>query len=186
MFGGAYSGTYSVQIRHNQFGLLDTSGLTFTIGSDVTSFSPNIGSIYGGQLITIDGTNWSTDKRDNPVSIVFNGALGASQCNVVTTSATQITCRIEDFAVGSEKTNNKEGKLVVFLKTSEEAQCQMTNNCKYIFTDSVPQVTAMIPEWDAASNAWTIKLTGTAFSGTTQTSELSALGLVQEPVAIGT
>jgi hypothetical protein len=53
MFGGAYSGTYSVQIRHKTFGLIDTSALTFTVGSDVNTFSPKEGSIYGGTLITI-------------------------------------------------------------------------------------------------------------------------------------
>lgn len=40
MFGGAYSGTYSVQIRHSTFGLIDTAALRFTVGSEVTSFSP--------------------------------------------------------------------------------------------------------------------------------------------------
>jgi hypothetical protein len=33
MFGGAYSGTYSVQIRHTHFGLVDTSELRFVVGS---------------------------------------------------------------------------------------------------------------------------------------------------------
>jgi hypothetical protein len=88
MFGGAYSGTYSVQIRHDHFGLIDTAGLRFTVGSEVTTFSPQTGSIYGGTLITIQGTNWSNDKLDNPVSISFNGALGATTCFVLTTSET--------------------------------------------------------------------------------------------------
>jgi len=82
VFGGAYSGTYSVQIRHKTFGLIDTSLLTFDVGSEVTAFSPAVGSIYGGQLITITGTNWDTDPRNNPVSITFNGALGGSTCYV--------------------------------------------------------------------------------------------------------
>lgn len=82
MFGGAYSGTYSVQIRHTQFGLVDTSALRFIVGSEITSLEPKIGSIYGGQLITIHGTNWDTDPQNNPVSIVFNGALGSTICYV--------------------------------------------------------------------------------------------------------
>jgi hypothetical protein len=45
-----------------------------------------VGSIYGGTLLTIKGNNWSKDKLDNPVSVVFNGALGASLCYVQTTS----------------------------------------------------------------------------------------------------
>lgn len=43
----------------------------------------------------------------------------------------------------------------------------------------------MIPEWDAASNTWTIKLEGTGFTGTTATSELNIIGKKQEPIAIG-
>jgi hypothetical protein len=86
MFGGAYSGVYSVQIRHSKFGLIDTAALRFTVGSEVASYSPQIGSIYGGTLLTINGNNWSKDKLDNPVSVVFNGALGASLCYVKTTS----------------------------------------------------------------------------------------------------
>lgn len=86
MFGGAYSGTYSVQIRHTHFGLVDTSALRFIVGSEITSISPRIGSVYGGQLITITGTNWDSDPQNNPVSIVFNGALGNTICYVQTTS----------------------------------------------------------------------------------------------------
>jgi hypothetical protein len=67
MFGGAYSGKYSIQIRHKTFGLIDTSGISFDVGSEVTSFTPSTGSIYGGTLITIHGTNWSKNKLDNPV-----------------------------------------------------------------------------------------------------------------------
>jgi len=69
-------------MRHSKFGLIDTSGLRFTVGSEVTTFSPQVGSIYGGTLITITGTNWSKDKFDNPVSITYNGALGTTPCYV--------------------------------------------------------------------------------------------------------
>jgi hypothetical protein len=82
MFGGAYSGTYSVQIRHTHFGLVDTADLRFVVGSEVTSISPRVGSVYGGQLLTITGTNWDSDPQNNAVSIVFNGALGAMPCYV--------------------------------------------------------------------------------------------------------
>jgi hypothetical protein len=159
-------------VRHSNFGLIDTSHLRFTVGSDVTSFSPNRGSIYGGTLITIHGTNWSKHKQDNPVSIVYNGALGATLCYVQTTSATKITCRVQEFAKGKEQENNKQGKLVVFLKTSEEAACGMADNCKFDFTSTVPTVTSISPEWDASTNTWTIKLSGSGFTGDTTTSEL--------------
>jgi hypothetical protein len=184
MFGGAYSGTYSVQIRHKTFGLIDTSLLTFNVGSEVTAFSPAVGSIYGGQLITITGTNWDTDPRNNPVSITFNGALGSSTCYVQTSAAAEITCRLQEFAVGQEKANNLEGKLIVFLKTSEEATCGATGSCKYTFSSTVPTVTTVEPEWNAASNSWTIKIKGTAFTGDASTSALTVGGVEQPPVAV--
>lgn len=68
IFGGAYSGTYSIAVRHKDFGLIDTDTITLTVGSEVTSISPNTGSVYGGTLLTILGTNWDpTDKENNPV-----------------------------------------------------------------------------------------------------------------------
>jgi len=53
MFGGAWSGLYQLSIRHRQFGLLETVGITLVVGSNVTNVSPDSGSIYGGTLITI-------------------------------------------------------------------------------------------------------------------------------------
>ena len=38
-----------------------------TIGSNITSISPNVGSIYGGSLLTITGTNYGSTITDNPV-----------------------------------------------------------------------------------------------------------------------
>jgi hypothetical protein len=67
MFGGAPSGRYALSVRHGEQGLIETSGLELSVGSTVTGISPNRGSIYGGTLITITGTNFSTKKTDNPV-----------------------------------------------------------------------------------------------------------------------
>jgi len=60
MFGGAWTGQYSMSIRHAVFGLIDTSALELTVGSNVTTVSPTSGSIYGGTLVTITGTNFGT------------------------------------------------------------------------------------------------------------------------------
>jgi hypothetical protein len=81
--------------------------------------------------------------------------------------------------------NNKSGKLIVFLKTSEEAVCKESSNCTFTYTNTVPTVNAMVPEWDASTNTWTIKLTGTGFTGDISTSELKTFGnKIQPPVAV--
>jgi len=45
-------------------------------------------------------------------------------------------------------------------------------------------VTAIEKEWDASENVWTIKLTGTEFSGDASTSMLSVAGIEQPAVAV--
>ena len=96
MFGGAPSGLYVVSIRHGRYGLIKTSNLSLTVGSTVTAISPNVGSIYGGTLITIAGTNFGTKKTDNPVQLSLHGGVGSMNCYVITTTPTQIKCRVSD------------------------------------------------------------------------------------------
>jgi hypothetical protein len=65
------------------------------VSSTVTSVSPQTGSIYGGTMLTITGTNFGTVPTDNPVSIVYGGAVGSTACFVKTISSTKITCRVD-------------------------------------------------------------------------------------------
>ena len=67
MFGGAYSGQFNVHIRHSSYGRIDTSGISLDVSASITSFSPMTGSIYGGTLLTITGSNFGHDITDNPV-----------------------------------------------------------------------------------------------------------------------
>jgi hypothetical protein len=80
-FGGAESGVFSISIRHATYGLIK-SDLTLDVNSYVTSISPNTGSIYGGTLITIQGTNFGDVYTDNPVQLSFDGGLGNINCYV--------------------------------------------------------------------------------------------------------
>jgi hypothetical protein len=81
-------------------------------------------------------------------------------------------------------THNKQGKVVVFLKTSEEASCLDSLDCVFSFTNILPNVTDIASEWDATLNAWTVKLSGTGFTGNATTSMLSVSGVEQPAVAV--
>jgi len=87
-FGGAESGTFRVWIRHSATGLIESNGLLLDVNTYVTSFSPTSGSIYGGTLLTIDGSNFGDVYTDNPVQISRNGGLDSIDCFVEETSAT--------------------------------------------------------------------------------------------------
>jgi len=67
LFGGAESGSFQMSIRHKDYGLVKTEGLILDVSSSVTSFTPTTGSIYGGTLLTITGTNFGNEITDNPV-----------------------------------------------------------------------------------------------------------------------
>lgn len=173
MFGGAWSGFYQLNIRHKDFGLLDTVGITLTVGSNVTAISPTTGSIYGGTLMTITGTNFGKEFTDNPVQISTLGAVGSVDCYLQAISETEIKCRLDR----TEKADGLQGKLIVFLKTSEEAVCQPDNApCQFNYVATIPEVTDMTTEWDATNLYWTVVVTGTGFTGTPATTELNVAG----------
>jgi len=67
LFGGAYSGEFQISVRHSHYGRLGTDGRVLDVSASVDSFSPQIGSIYGGTLLTIQGNNFGDEITDNPV-----------------------------------------------------------------------------------------------------------------------
>jgi hypothetical protein len=44
------------------------------------------------------------------------------------------------------------------LKTYEEANCTAENNCAFSFTDQVPNITGMVPEWDEVNLDWNLRV----------------------------
>jgi hypothetical protein len=75
-------------VRHTVFGLVETGNLVLTVGSNVTSYTPMTGSIYGGTELTITGTNFGTVFTDNPVQISTNGGVGSVHCYLSAITAT--------------------------------------------------------------------------------------------------
>jgi hypothetical protein len=119
MFGGAYSGMFQMSIRHKSYGLLDTEGMILDVSSKVTRVTPLSGSIYGGTLITIEGSNFGTQKTDNPVQLSTHGGIGSIDCFVQEIMETEIKCRVDTEMQPKEDATDAD--VVVFLKTSEEA-----------------------------------------------------------------
>jgi len=122
MFGGAKTGKFQISIRHKVYGLIDTTDMILDVSATIESYTPKTGSIYGGTLLTITGQNFGTEKTDNPVKISPGGGLYTTHCFVLTTSANQITCRIDTAIDPKTHDRDKEiQELIVFLKASEEA-----------------------------------------------------------------
>jgi hypothetical protein len=134
------------------------------VSSKVTNVSPLVGSIYGGTLVTITGTNFGTEKTDNPVQLSTHGGIGSIDCFVQTINPTEITCRV-DKDLRTPKEHDVEADMVVFLKTSEEAQCP-GDTCKWKYSSVLPTVTEMTTEFDVDTGKWLVKITGTGLGAT--------------------
>mmetsp|Transcript_45175 Transcript_45175/g.61261 ORF Transcript_45175/g.61261 Transcript_45175/m.61261 type:complete len:106 (+) Transcript_45175:3355-3672(+) len=105
--------------------------------------------------MTITGTNFSNDNiQDNPVKV------GDNYCYLISTSATEIVCRIDSF---SELTVG-ENEVVVFLMTSEEAVCATeTGTCMFTVNEPAATVTNISTEYQTDSQAFHVIVAGTNF-----------------------
>lgn len=124
---------------------MQTKDLILNVGTTVKSYEPKQGSIYGGTLLTITGTNFGKEKTDNPVQISTLGAAGSVDCFLQTITETQIVCRIGR----TSQEDAKKGTMIVFLKTSEEATCDPKETCEWTYTAKVPTVTSINTIWDS-------------------------------------
>jgi hypothetical protein len=155
-YGGAWSGVYDIQLYSETYGLVDTAGLTFEAVGTITDFYPSTIGIHGGALITISGYHFGDVDTDNPVKVGRN-----TYCYVQETSEYEIKCRVDEepsFEAGDED-------LLVFLRTSEEATCSMSDCLISIIDSGLPSVSSMTAYWDDATQKHLISIQG---SGTSQ------------------
>jgi hypothetical protein len=74
--------------------------------------------------------------------------------------------------------------MLVFLKTYEEANCTMAGDCKYSFTDVLPEITGVSSMWDINTLQWNLKVVGTGISGTIAETEFMIGAAKQETLSI--
>jgi len=117
-FNGAPPGDYYFAVSTSStsaYGRLSTSLISFKTSSTVTGFDPPGGSVLGGSVITITGTNFSTDKTEMAVKV------GDAYCIIesINQSGTEIVCRIEQTGYAVTDAGNVD--LLVFLAAFWEA-----------------------------------------------------------------
>ena len=139
MYGGAYSGTYDLEVSHSDEGSFLTSGVSFEAKIQVESFSPTSGSKFGGTLVTITGGHFSDNIQDNPVQIDYSTVGGVDHyCYVQESSDSEIKCRMAtDYNRGSG-----DAEVIVFASTYEEATYAdgVDNMFTFLDEDSLPTI----------------------------------------------
>ena len=153
---------YDLHVASRSYGKLESTGITLELIGVVTSFSPTSGSVHGGTLITINGYHFSNDPMDNPVQI------GYTECQIESTSETQITCRTLPAMQEVDYTDD----VIVFLKTYEEAQCT-ANPCTFDWVaTNLPALTDYSVDFDTTLNDYVLTLTGTGFAASLTNTEV--------------
>jgi hypothetical protein len=159
-YGGAPSGLYILKLTSQLYGNFDASSLTFQAIGKVTDFQPRSGSLNGGTLITITGYNFSTDIMNNNVRI------GYTDCLVESSSNNEVKCRTLPRMEGEVGADD----LIVLLKVSEEAECEVTP-CKFTWRDdNLPTLTSYSTSFDGQD--WILTLAGSGFGDSTPGIEL--------------
>ena len=141
-FPGAMLGVYLIEIEGKGVGRIGKTSLELSAVSQVDSITPMTGSYLGGTLVTITGTNFSKEKTDNPVKV------GSNWCDVLTTEATKITCRVRE----TKATKAGTGLTSVFLRTQEEMKYKDGFSKTFTFADPAQTVTSLTAAFDAATN----------------------------------
>jgi len=90
-FNGAPVGDYTFDVTStspSKYGKLAfPSAFTFKTSSTITGISPTSGSVFGGTLLTITGTNFSTKLDDQAVNIIYSSSIFIG-CDIVTATTT--------------------------------------------------------------------------------------------------
>ena len=168
-FNGAPVGTYTFSIYANsasQYGLLDTTGITLTTSSAITSIRPTSGSVFGGTVLTITVSNISTVKTDQAVKV------GDFYCDILTATSSSLTCRIRETKLAADQTST-DNQVIVVLAAASEATCDDGNGCKFEFKTPTVTVSSVSTAINMVSKAIEISVTGSGFpTGNTNEVEL--------------
>jgi len=76
--------------------------------------------------------------------------------------------------------------VVVFLKTSEEATCDMAVCKTWTYTGVIPTLTSVVTSFDTTSLQWKVTATGTDITGDASTTELELSNIAQTTTSVST
>jgi len=172
-YGGAYSGTYAMVVSSSLVGKFRVKD-KFVSRFEFTDFNPKKGSKFGGQLITIQGSHFSSDPLNNPIKIGYEYTSGVIHyCDVLSSSEFEIKCRMRLDA------NRKAGKqeLIVFASTYEEAKCRAsTCTLEFLDFDQLPTVEVATASYDVATGKNIITVNGFGISDTSTSTIQAYIG----------
>lgn len=150
---GGLPGAFYVNVNVQGLGYSEAASEeanTFTYGIFVSSVTPNTGSINGGTILTITGSNFSPILLENQVYI---GDAINWNCDVISVTTTTITCRTPPIGVNY----TLDQPVIVVGRAMVDSEC--TGTCTFTYNnDTYPTVSGTIASSYVAGDS--ITLTG--------------------------
>lgn len=165
---GAASGQYHLWATTSNG---NSNQVAINVGTQITSVSPTSGSLAGGTILTINGNAFSTDTQQTLAYV--GGEDDWVMCDVLTSSASQVTCRTR---AASPTFNAGDAKPVTIAsRIQEESQCAGT--CSFTYdTAKTASVTALSPA-GPYNPGDTLTFTGSGFGSSAPTLTIGAVTL---------
>lgn len=139
VMSGGKQGTYSLTVEKTGYGGYNynvggvTTPIQFEYKFVMTSVTPKTGSLEGGTILTIGGINFATKTSQMQVFIGPQNVI----CDVLTTTATQLTCRTKAATYDAKTT------ISLTQRLQDVATCADTdsnNACGFLYSSSVTPV----------------------------------------------
>jgi len=163
VMSGGKQGTYSLMVYKKGYGSYaynvnsNTSPIQFEYKFVMTSISPLKGSTEGGTVLTIGGINFATKTNQMQVFLGPQNVI----CDVLTTTATELTCRTRKASYDAKVT------VTLTQRLQDVATCSDSNSanaCGFLYdTASTPVINAF-PAVTNIKNDETITLNGTGLT----------------------
>lgn len=166
VMSGGKQGTYSLMVYKKGYGSYaynvnsNTSPIQFEYKFVMTSISPIKGSTEGGTVLTIGGINFATKTNQMQVFIGPKNVI----CDVLTTSATQLTCRTRKATYDAKVTVSLTQRLQDVATCSDS---NTANACGFLYDTSSTPVINGFPAVTEVKNDQSISFSGTGLTAAT-------------------
>ena len=145
-----------MKVKNTGFAMHTPADVTFTNNIGVATVTPSSGSIAGGQILTIVGSNFGNNADK------VNTSIGGSSCEVLTVNMSCITCRTSPNSQGTFPVVVSVGN----VSSSDSASSRKKRNvptASFSFVSSAATVSAVSPVEGSVAGGETLVLTGSGF-----------------------
>ena len=163
MFGGYKEGVFHIVVKSHGYNGYWKGRMELTVGSSITSITPNIGSWMGGTKVVISGQGFYPDYSRSNVYVY----MGNTKCDIHSASHTKIECVTQSTLMHESTSLPDENGIkiaVMMTKASFRSKCEDPSGiCEFTMSkDKTPIVNSV--KIENVAGEYKIRVTGSNFA----------------------